>query len=272
MNLTRTRARAGSIALTAALLTTLGACGAGGDTGTAIVPTSMAEDGAPMNGTTDETMSAAMNETMNDMDHEHGDDREWEGTPPVVEVAVSGDAGSGWDVVATIDGDFTFTDLETTTPVNGQGHVHFVLDGRILAMAYEPTMHIDELAPGEHTIEVTLASNDHADYVIEGEVIGGAAHVTVEGEAQPADITIEAEVAGGALTEELGRMAVSLGSIVELKVTSDVADELHVHGYEVMADAASGEETILRFTADIPGVFEIELESSQILIVTLEVS
>ena len=50
---------------------------------------------------------------------------------------------------------------------------------------------------------------------------------------------------------------------VVITVTSDVADEVHVHGYDLMADVAPGAPATIRFTADAPGRFEIELEDTR---------
>jgi len=264
-----------------ALLMVISACGADADTGTQVVTTEVAATSAPMDDTAmDEDMAdenMAMDDgDMEDMDHdaehEHGETREWVGEVPTIDVAVTGDAASGWDVTAVISGDFTFTDADTLTHVDGQGHVHLIVDGRVLAMSYNHDMHIDELTPGDHVVEITLASNDHADYVVGDDVIGGTAELTVEGAVEDADVTVEIEIVDGVVAGDLGRVAVPIGSLVELRVVSDVADEVHVHGYDIYADAESGSEATLRFTADIPGVFEVELENSQLLVVELEVS
>jgi hypothetical protein len=41
-------------------------------------------------------------------------------------------------------------------------------------------------------------------------------------------------------------------------VASDVDDEVHIHGYDIMLDVSLQEPAKVRFTADIPGVFEVE--------------
>ena len=61
------------------------------------------------------------------------------------------------------------------------------------------------------------------------------------------------------------------GRDVVITVTSDVADEVHVHGYDLMADVAPGAPATIRFTADAPGRFEIELENTGVQIAELEV-
>lgn len=58
------------------------------------------------------------------------------------------------------------------------------------------------------------------------------------------------------------RYAVPLGSTVELVVASDVADAVHLHGYDRTNYVTAGAITTIRFVADVPGVFEVELERS----------
>lgn len=58
---------------------------------------------------------------------------------------------------------------------------------------------------------------------------------------------------------------------VELVVTSALADEVHVHGYDLSADVAPGAPATIRFKANAPGLFEVELESRGLPIAELEV-
>jgi hypothetical protein len=64
---------------------------------------------------------------------------------------------------------------------------------------------------------------------------------------------------------------VAIGDTLELTVISDRADAVHVHGYEVIVDVPAGAETRLEFVANIPGIFEIELEDRSLLLVSLTV-
>lgn len=68
-----------------------------------------------------------------------------------------------------------------------------------------------------------------------------------------------------------GTVSLEVGTAVELVVTSDVADEIHVHGYDLHQDVGAGETATVTFTADIPGVFEVELEENQVQLVELQV-
>ena len=82
---------------------------------------------------------------------------------------------------------------------------------------------------------------------------------------------IRVSVAHGALSGETGRVRVTRGATVELDVTSDVADQVHVHGYDREADIPAGGTATLRFVADLPGVFETELHGSDQQLLQLEV-
>ncbi len=80
--------------------------------------------------------------------------------------------------------------------------------------------------------------------------------------ASPSVRTIAITVAGGKVTGTSGREQVALGESVVIRVTSDIAEEVHVHGYDLMADVPAGGTVDIPLTASIPGGFEVELEGS----------
>ena len=53
------------------------------------------------------------------------------------------------------------------------------------------------------------------------------------------------------------------GETVRIVVTSDAADEIHLHGYDVYRDVAPGRPARFRFKADIEGIFEIESHEAE---------
>ncbi|WP_199537260.1 hypothetical protein [Spongiactinospora gelatinilytica] len=61
------------------------------------------------------------------------------------------------------------------------------------------------------------------------------------------------------------------GETVQIVVTSDVADELHVHGYDRTAELVAGRPSTLTLTAGIPGVFEVEVHENGLLLTRLRV-
>ncbi len=87
----------------------------------------------------------------------------------------------------------------------------------------------------------------------------------------PGTVRIDYTITGGRPEGGIARDSVARGRIVVIRVTSDVADHVHVHGYDLMADVAPGAPATIRFTADAPGRFEIELEDSGVQIAELEV-
>jgi len=67
------------------------------------------------------------------------------------------------------------------------------------------------------------------------------------------------------------RQTVNKDDQVVLVVTSDVADEIHLHGYDIARDVAAGGTVRIPFKATIPGRFEAELESRSVQIADITV-
>src|SRR4051794_41204470 len=70
------------------------------------------------------------------------------------------------------------------------------------------------------------------------------------------DQTVRITYANGKVSGVGGRVKVKLKSVVSLVVTSDTADEVHLHGYDKHVDVPKNGTATLTFTANIPGVFE----------------
>jgi hypothetical protein len=94
---------------------------------------------------------------------------------------------------------------------------------------------------------------------------------TTTGNQGPGTVHIDYEVAGGQPVGGIARDSVARGRIVVIRVTADVSDHVHLHGYDLMADVSPGAPATIRFTADAPGRFEIELEDLGLQIAELEV-
>jgi heme/copper-type cytochrome/quinol oxidase subunit 2 len=82
--------------------------------------------------------------------------------------------------------------------------------------------------------------------------------------------TVEVTVANGEV-EGPKSVEVKAGEKVSIAVTSDVADHVHVHGYDELVDLVPGKRAVLRFAANIPGVWEVELEDAGKLLFELKV-
>jgi hypothetical protein len=87
---------------------------------------------------------------------------------------------------------------------------------------------------------------------------------------KPAVPTIE--VKGGQPVGGVRELSFDSGEEVRFRVESDVAEHVHVHGYDVIRDIAPRRPVTFEFPADIEGVFEVELEDSHVQIAELEVS
>ena len=87
----------------------------------------------------------------------------------------------------------------------------------------------------------------------------------------PTTRVIAVRARGGQVSGETGRVTVPPASPVTLSVTSDVADEIHLHGYDRQAEIPAGGTASISFTANIPGIFEMELEQSKLQLLQLRV-
>ena len=67
------------------------------------------------------------------------------------------------------------------------------------------------------------------------------------------------------------RRAVTEGDRVVIVVKSDVADHVHLHGYDIMRDVVAGGMARIAFEAALPGRFEVELEDRGVQIAELTV-
>lgn len=64
----------------------------------------------------------------------------------------------------------------------------------------------------------------------------------------------------------------SKGDRIRFRVRSDVEEEIHMHGYDVSKEVASGATVSYDVPADIEGVFEVEMENSAVPIAEITVS
>lgn len=100
---------------------------------------------------------------------------------PQVSLSVTSD-GDGWKVEAITD-DFTFSEPITDMGhIPGYGHGHLYVNGTKLQRMYTPSARIGALLPGRYTVELTLNTNDHRAYVVEGHPVSATAQIEVPGE------------------------------------------------------------------------------------------
>jgi hypothetical protein len=96
----------------------------------------------------------------------------------------------------------------------------------------------------------------------------GSGHGIAENQsATPAIVVKNGEPVGG-----VRELEYSAGDRVRFEVESDVADEIHVHGYDLMKDVPAGGTVTFSFPAEIEGIFEVELEDRKEQIAELRVN
>lgn len=139
-----------------------------------------------------------------------------------------------------------------------------VLAGAVIALAGCGSS--DEATPTTDTTTETITTEPPATETTTTETT-----TTETGPTPPAPTTVRITVRDGRPVGGIARPSVEQGERVVLVVRSNVADHVHVHGYDLFADVAPGASARLAFRATIPGRFEIELEDSHVQIAELTV-
>ncbi len=269
------------------LVVVAAACGSTADTATDDTTTTDTAADTEEMAMEDEEMDQDM--AIGDMDHdeEHSHDHdaglEVDALLPIpgVEIDVVETDVDGSFIVNVSLENFTITEENVDAdPIDNEGHMHLYIDGERIGRFFETEYEVD-IWEGEHLIEVELSANNHSAYTIDGEPIRAAATVTgfgkapVEEELDPADAAASLTatyVDGTVELEGNERIEVAEGDIVMLMVSSDVEEEVHVHGVDIFANVGPEEDAMVVFEADTPGRFEIEFEGSGQLIAELLVS
>ncbi len=83
---------------------------------------------------------------------------------------------------------------------------------------------------------------------------------------------VEVLIAGGTVTPTNGQAQATVGKPIVLQVTSDVADQLHVHSIpEHTFNIEPRPDQSFEFTVDVPGQVDIELHDLNHTVVTIQV-
>ncbi len=189
----------------------------------------------------------------------------------LVSLELFDDPRGGWNFeVQWADGFTVSPQNASTSHVDGEGHLHLLIDGVRQGRIYGNWFYVPDQGPGEHTITVQLSTNDHRDYVLDGEPVALERTVGEPGgepEAPTDAVMVMVDLADGQVTidangSDSDRVEVEQGQNVRLMISSDVAELVHVHGYNLFVELVPGETAILDFVAEAPGLFEVELEES----------
>lgn len=221
--------------------------------------------------------------TLEDGSHDHTEDaqsREWDGGAiPDLNATVTVNAAGGYVLNVDAPG-FTFTSADVFDPVPGEGHAHLFVDGDLMTMVYGPEFVLPSMDPGTYQVMVSLSTNDHLDYVVDDEMIAVTLSLVVEGSDVGSSTTaqqglglieISIEIQGDMIHTDNELVVVPLGSTVVITIASDTQDEVHVHGYDLFEHLHAGEEVTIEFEAEVPGIFEVEMETSKKLLIELQV-
>ncbi len=212
-------------------------------------------------------------EVDGEADGEHSHDTiDWPAdlSTPRLNLTATPNADGSAELVVGIE-DFTLQSGDGADDGPGTGHLHVMVDSRDFGMSFVPEVHLDGLNPGPHMVEIQLSSPSHGMYAIDGEILTYSAELVMPGEVVAVDTVIDITVDEGGVVGGIVDASVGIGETVQINIVSGVAEEFHLHVYDITAALVPGENAELIFTADIPGVFEAELEGASVQILNLEV-
>jgi len=157
-------------------------------------------------------------------------------------------------------------------------------------LVHEGVDHSEEEAGDDHGSHEEPGDDHGSDQGIPGENGGGVQQTSdklacadLEGGGAEAASGDESSSGGGEVVTVVVRNGEPVGGIAELefnageeirfKVEGDEAEEIHVHGYDLMKEIPEGGGTVeFDFPAEIEGIFEAELEGKGVQIAQLTVN
>lgn len=164
--------------------------------------------------------------------------------------------------------------LELTSNASGEGEAEATSKREVpIGEAGSVVIHTAEEEEGSHHEMVALIHEGHhhsekiACAELEGAAAGdGEATAEVGGEVPTIEVR-DGEPVGGVQTLEF-----SAGEDVRFRVSSDAAEEIHVHGYDIAKDVPAGGTIEFDFPAELEGIYEAELEELGVQIAELRIN
>jgi hypothetical protein len=130
----------------------------------------------------------------------------------------------------------------------------------MVAMVHEGERHGSEAPEHAHSDKIACAE-------LEGAAAGdGEATSAADGDVPTIEVR-DGEPVGGVQTLEY-----SAGDEIRFRVSSDAAEEVHVHGYDIAKEVPAGGTIEFDFAADLEGIYEVELEGIAVQIAELRVN
>jgi len=100
--------------------------------------------------------------------------------------------------------------------------------------------------------------------------VGGCAGGSSSGGSGGGTDVIKVAVRNGKVTPADHREDVKVGDTVRLTVSSDQADEVHVHGVNIEQPVAAGKSVTITFQVKDPGIYEVETHESDLTLLEIE--
>lgn len=198
------------------------------------------------------------------------------GGAPGVRAEARPDSEGGWNLRLDVSR-FRFTpESAGGGAVPGRGHAHLLVDGKETARLYGPWAYVP---PGARSVTVRLHADDHTVWAVAGRpveavvALGASPSAPAPAPSPTPDSgrTVTLTVTGRSVQPPPSRVELKKGDRVTLRVTSDRADTVHVHGYDRELPLPAGRPATLTFTADRTGLFEVETHESGLLLTQLVV-
>ncbi|MFF4171549.1 hypothetical protein [Streptomyces sp. NPDC001744] len=195
---------------------------------------------------------------------------------PTVRVEARPDPEGGWNIHLTVER-FRFTPESTGgAALPGRGHARLLVDGRETGRLYGPWGYVPA---GSHALTVRLHADDHTVWAVAGAPVQATARLddtptaTAPQTPSPTETgrTVTLALVDGTVRPPPSRIELTKGERLTLRVTSDRADTLHVHGYDRELPLSPGTPASLTLTLDRTGLFEVETHESGLVLTQLAV-
>lgn len=113
-------------------------------------------------------------------EHMHGHDPVEAESPMSVSLTLEPDSPTGANLYVETEG-FAFTPQNSGREhVEGEGHAHVYVNGVKIGRLYGEAMNLGKLTEGMNEVRVSLNSNNHADYLWNGEPVEATATISIE--------------------------------------------------------------------------------------------
>jgi hypothetical protein len=112
----------------------------------------------------------------------------------------------------------------------------------------------DDSTPSSNATQTQTSTGDGTDTGTETET---------EAEAPVEPPVTRISLKDGVIAGDVKSIEVAKGDTVRIVVSSDVEDEIHLHGYDIERQAAPGKPARFKFKADVEGAFELESHAAE---------